>query len=991
MSFLLTAAVLLNIQSLKQLSIIPFPERPLHVYTFDSLVEEGTVSVCSTGFRYYIFSTNTAVDCKIMTTVHDESMEYCSDPWFSPLFQSPGVVIDVRSNMFDIVGCSMATSDQNNLKVSVFHVIKDEGNDYYLGYGNVLVSQYIDIHIPSVVQGPFSFQKKLKKSQKKKRETIQMKMISLSTRIFLHPVNHFMNYDNKNKCHKSFCTQFKHLLAPIKYIGPQSCRSSYTSIYFSHPFMITSENPTLYHPWNFKDLILQCGYEPAHAHLRPVVPSGHIRSPSLSIVDSKCNVLHIEVGSSQRERWRQQQQNSSFSCIEDFLDSVPVAAYDSIISANIHMYENITHANGEPPLHFITTLGHNPSRDVDDVDYSVKLAFYELLSVIKAFMNSKYSTIEVQSLTSTFDHRYIASKHPSVNDTNNQKRIKKQIKQLFVDMILIFTADKHREEVASRILSDLQAVVMLTAVWVCNETSNENCVSIAIANERYYHDIVESIVKSFHAYIMNPGIFNICRQVDSEGLPTLARSQLFLCDNADFRNKIAHTLMKIPAIDDTHSRYLQILIANLPMLTQLSPSVASLSRNYLLPVSVSQYGETHPLIHDAISRSEDESSSIVNISVDGDTHILLFVHPRHVPLAQFLVDHWQKNCDCHICFMFIKYLIIPIHSEGYDHSAHYSSDHNKNNYDDDYDDDDDVSMRHTERSFLLLRPPLRLALSFVRQLIKNVATKKDLIVMLVGLDAIFSFRQPGLEDLDSCGLIPFLRYGQLLKYNLPNRIVTAASLDLSGHNFYAVAGICSDIYDLISFVNRNSRSVSNHYQDDDDLELKQLLTYAELNSDVVNFDCNSHIFDMGTLTYLLDDTSDKFDDNRPHDNCENRLLHRYNAEVIAIISKLVQNNINYNSHEEDLNSRAVSNWSSAFSLDYCEFLMISCVNSKHQNHLPLPTRNSLGLKMKQLGYPLIRNVEYMKGSCQQINFKSIEVHDMYGYIVLVSVVTVTLI
>jgi hypothetical protein len=379
-------------------------------------------------------------------------------------------------------------------------------------------------------------------------------------------------------------------------------------------------------------------------------------------------------------------------------------------------------------------------------------------------------------------------------------------------------------------------------------------------------------------------------------------------------------------------------------------------------VSVSQNGEAHMPTYDTISRSEDElASSIVNISIDGDAYLLLFVHPRHVPLAQFLVNHWQKNCDCHICFMFLKYLIIPIHSEGYSDSAHYSDD----NHDDDG--DEDVSMRHTERSFILLRPPLRLVLSYVRQFIKDVTTKKDLVVILVGLEAIFSFRQPGLEDVDSCGLIPSLRYGQLLKYNLPNRIITAASLDRSGHNFYAIAGICSDIYDLIRFVVRNSRSVSNHYQDNDELELRQLLTYAELNSDGVNYDIFSHIFVVETLTYLLDDTVD-----RPHDNCDNR-LHRYSGEVMAIISKLVEENANYNSNKDDFNSRAVSD-SLLFSMDYCEFFMISCEKSNIRSRLPLPSRDALGSKIEQLGFPSVRNMEFMKGYCQQINFKSIEVY-----------------
>jgi hypothetical protein len=856
--------------------------------------------------------------------------------------------------MLDIVGCNMAASARKSPKLSVFNIIKNQSDDYYLSYGNVFVSQYTGLHIPSVEQSLFSFQKKstLEKPQKMTSATIQMKMLSLSTQIFLHPVNHFMNYDKVSTHAKPLCIRFKHLLAPIKYRGSQSSSSFYNSIYFSHPFMITSENPTLYQPWNLKDLFFQCGYEPPHAHLRPVV-----RSPNLSVVDSKCNVLHIEVGSSQIGR-RRQLQSSSFSCIEDFLDSVPVAAYSSNISANIHMHENMTYAEGESSLHFITTLGYNPSRDVDDIDYNVRLSFYELIAVIKAFMNSKYNTIKVESLASIFDHRKVIGKHQSLSDTNNPKRIDKQIKQLFVDMILIFTADKDKERVASRILSDLHAVVMLTLVWVRNETSYEKHVSIAIANEQYYHDIVDALVKSFHGYIINPGVFNICQQGDTVELPEMARSQLYLCGNAGFRNQLARALRKIPAMDDTHSQYLQTLIEYLPVLPQLSPSM-KLSRNDFVTVSASQNGKTHMLTHDTTSRSEDElASSIVNISIDGDTYLLLFVHPRHVSLAQFLVNHWQKNCDCHICFMFLKYLIIPIHSEGYSDSAHYS-DHN-------YDDGDDVSMRHTERSFILLRPPLRLVLSYVRQFIKDVTTKKDLIVMLVGLEAIFSFRQPGLEDVDSCGLIPFLRYGQLLKYNLPNRIITAASLDRSGHNFYAIAGICSDIYDLIRFVVKNSRSVSNHYQGNDELELRQLLTYAELNSDVLNYDFFSHVFVMETLTYLLDDTVD-----RPHDNCDNR-LYRHSGEVMAIISKLVLEKTNYNSNKEDFNSIAVSN-SPLFSVDYCEFFIISCEKSNIKSRLPLPTRDTLGSKMEQLGFPSIRNMEYMKGYCQQINFKSIEV------------------
>ena len=1002
MSFLITAALLLH-QSLKQLLTIPFHERYLHLYISNNYAGEDKVNICSAGLKYYIFSTKSEVDCKRMI-LRNESIEYCDDPWFSHLFKSPGVVIDIQLSLLDIICCNISSTSARNIpKVSIFNVIKDGGDDdYYLSYGDSnLVSQLENLHISSVAQGSFEFQKKsifTGQSQRKKSLVVQNKILSLSAQIFLHPVNHIMNFDNEEEIFQSLCIQFKQVLAPIKYLEIQSFNASFSSIYFSHPFMVTSENPTLFQPWNLKDLILQCGYEPPLAHLRPVAPisMGYSRAktrsshshqdeiPSLSIVDSKCSILHVEVGSSQRGRrqqQQQQQQQDSLPCIEDFLDSVPIARYYiNSNSSNILTYENFSHANGEPPLHFVTTLGHVPSRDVGNIDYSVKLSFFEFLAVIKAFMNTKYHTIKVLPLTGIFDPT-ITHKPHSGNDMDSPKRITSRIKQLFVDTILIFTVDSNRDGVASRILSDLQAIVSLSLLKVLNNSSSENLVPITIANEQYYHDIVRSLVKSFHAYIINPGTFNICQQENPE--ESLLRSKLYLCENADFRNQLAHTLGMIPVIDDAHFRYLKTLLAYLPILTLLSPSL-EVSSDDSIAVSVTQVKEVHLLSHSTISpsRSEEEKSSTVHISVDGDAYILLFVHPRHVPLAQFLVDHWQKNCDCHICFLFIKYLIVPIHSERYSEGiphgensrSQYFSDMGQSS--DDYD-EGDVSMRHSKQSFVMMRPPLRLVLSYTQQFIKDVATKKDLIVILVGLEAIFSFREPGLEHVDSCGLIPFIKYGQLLKYNLPSRIISSASLDLSGPNFHAIAGICSDMYDLINFVISRSRSTSYHYHSGDDVELKQLLRYSQLNSDIIDYDVSRHIFDAATLTYLLDDTLDVFDHNSL-DNCENR-IYRYSAKVMATVSKLIQsflsNNFEYKYSDVSNNNGAPASIT-LFDSDYCEFLMLSCDDTSYSgNHLlRLPTRENLALKIHQLGFPKVRHVEHTKGSCDQVNFKSMEVY-----------------
>lgn len=131
----------------------------------------------------------------------------------------------------------------------------------------------------------------------------------------------------------------------------------------------------------------------------------------------------------------------------------------------------------------------------------------------------------------------------------------------------------------------------------------------------------------------------------------------------------------------------------------------------------------------------------------GEVHILIFVLHSQLNIAQQVVQMWRESCaNERTCLVYVRYSIqvVPVEemtgihiyrrahccdndSESQSHSRHCSN---------------CTSSSSSSGGYLARRPSLRSSFLSAADYIDAVASRQDIVVILVGLEALFSFPQP---------------------------------------------------------------------------------------------------------------------------------------------------------------------------------------------------------------------------------------------------------
>lgn len=165
---------------------------------------------------------------------------------------------------------------------------------------------------------------------------------------------------------------------------------------------------------------------------------------------------------------------------------------------------------------------------------------------------------------------------------------------------------------------------------------------------------------------------------------------------------------------------------------------------------------------------------------DGLVHVVLCVLPEQLHAAQEIVHSWRHNCLIkHTCAMYTRYhinLVLPKNMEKYAESHAYEGGSKCNR---------NISCFEV----LQQEPSVRSSLIQVDDIINYFVTPLDVVVILVGMEAILSFPQPATSNN---GLIPFVPFGGHAFYRLKNDIV------FGNYDMKAIAGVGTSIRYMIS-------------------------------------------------------------------------------------------------------------------------------------------------------------------------------------------------
>jgi hypothetical protein len=130
-------------------------------------------------------------------------------------------------------------------------------------------------------------------------------------------------------------------------------------------------------------------------------------------------------------------------------------------------------------------------------------------------------------------------------------------------------------------------------------------------------------------------------------------------------------------------------------------------------------------------------SPLITVS-EAATWVLVFVLPAHKLRAQQVVDGMKKRCETRVCHMYVFFWVVAVPRE-------------RGQY----------------------QPSIRMALSQAAEIVNTMALPKDLVAVLIGLDALLSF--PGVSSESDKGFVPLLAYGTDGVYRLPAPMVVASS------------------------------------------------------------------------------------------------------------------------------------------------------------------------------------------------------------------------
>ena len=196
---------------------------------------------------------------------------------------------------------------------------------------------------------------------------------------------------------------------------------------------------------------------------------------------------------------------------------------------------------------------------------------------------------------------------------------------------------------------------------------------------------------------------------------------------------------------------------------------------------------------------------------EADIHILCYVKEKDRVMADQIIDHWHKLCD--LCSYFVRYVRITVSEEPLFTSSRISSSSN-------------------DPSTIL-----REALSKTQTYTERMSLRKDVLVVLVGIEAMKSFKAPRTDQPDVKSVIPICNYGENGPYLLPSNI-TFAFDHLGQPYLYSFLGSTHDIRGMLRYVDSRSALMSGE-------QIRQLLeNYVEMHSHFASYDVDNLVFHM---------------------------------------------------------------------------------------------------------------------------------------------------
>jgi hypothetical protein len=286
-----------------------------------------------------------------------------------------------------------------------------------------------------------------------------------------------------------------------------------------------------------------------------------------------------------------------------------------------------------------------------------------------------------------------------------------------LNTMLVFDADPNSAQRFSIALSELESALDSVLVQSASDSSNSG-------------EMVNSVAQTHRqlAYVLK--VLDALMTVFGSDFMRLQQSCVrsaasYLCAHDDARHVLA-TLI------DRHAT---------TALAQISRSVVA-DGTYvtlqLLPRVQQYFTRAVQRLHSHEANSASQHAEIttaaatnvtkphVRTFVDGDVHVLIFVRPEHVYLAQRLVAHWQRSGAEATSFLYVRYTVLPIHEAREGPAAGSAKEAVKQG-----------------KAYYERKPSLRAVLRLVKEKIEQVATVKDIVYVLNGLQALLSFPQPG--------------------------------------------------------------------------------------------------------------------------------------------------------------------------------------------------------------------------------------------------------
>jgi hypothetical protein len=420
-------------------------------------------------------------------------------------------------------------------------------------------------------------------------------------------------------------------------------------------------------------------------------------------------------------------------CLEDVLSCISRGAEDCT---------NDTKAGGQcatsstvtylTSLHFTDAL---TGTTVSAVTHTAKIqqeqgAFADLQSVLRAFANTDYvQRLRIRSIEPT------APTHTSVAASTNSANAVPLTRRL-LNTMLVFDADPNSEQRFSTALSELESALDSVLVQSASDSNNS---SEAVSSVVQVHLQLTQVLELLDALMTVFGTDFLRLQQSC-----VRSTASYLCAHGDARNDLAtlidrHSataLAQITRNNGVNGTYVALQL--LPRVQQYFNLVVQ-RLGPQAPTSASQHAET------TTAAATNVTKPHVQTFVDGDVHVLIFVRPEHVYLAQRQVAHLQRNGAEATSFLYVRYTVIPIHEAREGPAAGSAK-----------------GARKLGKPYYERKPSLRAVLRLVKEKIEQVVTVKDIVYVLNGLQALLSFPQPGkltaaqvqeLQQLCEAGLL----------------------------------------------------------------------------------------------------------------------------------------------------------------------------------------------------------------------------------------------